>query len=135
MTGAGVMDPAPELCQECGRMEIIPGIGPGCVLPGPETSPWAEHWRRLPRELLRPQCRCRITLIIPRPLALEVAAVTEVKDVPAVLPAPPLSTIVKVQEMVMRPPGVQARKLFLTLPPGPTARSNKKQSNQQGEKR
>lgn len=134
MTGAGVMDPAPELCQGCGWMEIIPGLGPGCVLPGPERSPWAEHWRRLPRELLRPSCGCRITLIIPRPPALEVAAVTEIKEAPAALPAPPLPTVVKVQEQVPGPPGVQARKLFLTLPPGPTARS-KKQSNQSGGKR
>lgn len=42
----------PPCCHGCNALEIIPGVGAGCVRPLP-GGPWREGWRRLPADLKR----------------------------------------------------------------------------------
>ncbi len=42
----------PSCCHGCDALEIIPGVGAGCVQPLP-GGPWREEWRRLPADLKR----------------------------------------------------------------------------------
>ncbi len=44
--------PVPPCCHGCNALEIIPGVGAGCVRPLP-GGPWREEWRRLPADLKR----------------------------------------------------------------------------------
>lgn len=41
----------PEPCRDCVHLEIIEGVGAGCLQALPESSPWCEEWRRIPTEL------------------------------------------------------------------------------------
>jgi len=44
---AGLAPTAPAWCRgDCPALEILPGVGPGCVR-ALEDGPWREEWRRL----------------------------------------------------------------------------------------
>lgn len=62
LTGGTYQATVPEPCRECARLEIIEGVGAGCVKTLPASSPWQEEWRRTPTDLT--VCKQKQTIVM-----------------------------------------------------------------------